>query len=39
MYYEYCKSKHRDINKYEGFSTVNLCRNPDHYIPETLERE
>tara|TARA_B100001094_G_scaffold333432_1_gene412132 strand:- start:8458 stop:9561 length:1104 start_codon:yes stop_codon:yes gene_type:complete len=39
MYYEYCKSKHRDINKYEGLSTVNLCRNTDHYIPETLERE
>jgi hypothetical protein len=39
MYYEYCKSKHREINKYENLSTVNLCRNQDHYVPETLERE
>ena len=36
-YYDYCKYIHTDINKKDGFSTVNLCRNLDHYIPETLK--
>ena len=39
MYYNYCRYIHKEINKIDGFSTVNLCRNLDHYIPETLEPE
>lgn len=38
-YYDYCKSIHEDLNKKDGFSTVNLCRNLDHYIPETLKTD
>ena len=38
-YYDYCKSIHEELNKKDGFSTVNLCRNLNHYIPETLKTD
>ena len=37
-YANYCYSVHKELNKEDGFSTVKLCRNPEHYIKKTLGR-
>ena len=36
-YYDYNMEVHKKINKRDGCSLINLCRNKSHYISETLE--
>lgn len=38
QYYEHCFSVHKELNNEDGCSTVQLCRNPTHYIEKTLGR-
>ena len=35
-YYDYIKELHIQTNKHDNYSTINLCRNPRHYIVSTL---